>query len=146
MKVVRLESAHLTEVARVETECFSEPWSESSLELLLSEAATGVVCILDGETVGYGGMLWAPDEGQITNIAVSAAWRGKGVGSAVLAELIAQAREKRCQSISLEVRESNASAISLYEKYGFFVAGRRKRFYKNPSEDALVMLLTLNYE
>jgi len=146
MTVARLERAHLSAVAAIEAECFCEPWSEASLELLLSEAATGAVCLFDGEAVGYGGMLWAPDEGQITNIAVTAAQRGRGVGSAVLSDLIAQAREKRCQTLSLEVRESNAAAIALYEKHGFLVAGRRKRFYKNPSEDALVMILTLNYE
>ena len=102
--------------------------------------------MIDGKVVGYGGMLWAPDEGQITNIAVTAERRGRGVGTAVLDFLIAQARMRRCQTLSLEVRASNAAAIALYEKHGFFIAGRRKRFYKNPAEDALVMILTLNYE
>jgi len=146
MRIERLSREHIDAVAALEARCFSEPWSAQALELLVSDAAIGAV-VLDGErAVAYGGMLWAPDEGQITNIAVTAAQRGRGVGSAVLSDLIAQAREKRCQTLSLEVRESNAAAIALYEKHGFLVAGRRKRFYKNPSEDALVMILTLNYE
>ena len=88
-------------------------------------------------------MLWAPDEGQITNIAVLSEHRGKGFGEAVLLYLIAQARTRGCEMISLEVRASNAAAIGLYEKHGFGVRGRRKRFYRNPTEDALVMILDL---
>lgn len=146
MTVQRLGREHLSAVAAIERECFLEPWSEKSLGLLLTEEATGAVCICDGQTVAYGGMLWAPEEGQITNIAVSAAYRGKGIGEKILSYLIAQARERHCSLLSLEVRESNSVAIHLYEKHGFSVAGRRKRFYKSPTEDALVMILNLIYE
>ena len=146
MKTERLMREHLFAVAEIERCVFSEPWSENALALLVSDAATGAVCLVDDRVVAYGGMLWAPDEGQITNIAVLAEHRGKGLGGRILSWLIDAARERRCEMISLEVRESNLAAISLYEKNGFAVAGRRKRFYKNPSEDALVMLLRLNYE
>lgn len=137
---------HLRAVAEIERMTFAEAWSEKSLELLLTEAAMGAVCLSDGKAVAYGGMLWAPDEGQITNIAVMEGFRGKGFGNAILTFLIDAARARRCEMISLEVRESNAAAISLYEKHGFFIAGKRKRFYKAPVEDALVMILELNYE
>ena len=146
MNAIKIENAHLCEVAEIERECFAEPWSASALELLVSDAATGAVCTESGRVVAYGGMLWAPDEGQITNIAVRAEHRGRGYGGAVLDCLLREARARRCETVSLEVRESNRAAIALYEKRGFFVAGKRKRFYKNPAEDALVMILELNYE
>lgn len=146
MSVCRMERKHLPSVAAIERACFSEPWSEKALELLLSEAAVGVVS-LDGDcAVAYGGMLWAPEEGQITNIAVLGEYRGRGLGDAVLTALISEARARSCTMLSLEVRESNLAAISLYKKHGFSEAGRRKRFYKAPTEDALVMILQLNYE
>lgn len=146
MSACRLAREHLPDVAEIERETFASPWSEGALELLLSEAATGAVCLSDGRAVAYGGMLWAPDEGQITNIAVLKEFRGRGFGDAVLSYLIGEARERRCVTVSLEVRESNVAAVSLYEKHGFFVAGKRKRFYTAPTEDALIMILELNYE
>lgn len=141
-----LSREHLTAVAEIERAIFAEAWSEKSLELLLTDDAMGAVCLFDGKAVAYGGMLWAPDEGQITNIAVMEGFRGRGFGNAILTFLIDAARARRCEMISLEVRASNAAAISLYEKHGFFIAGKRKRFYKAPVEDALVMILELNYE
>ena len=103
----------------------------------------GVVCVECDRVLAYGGMLWAPDEGQITNIAVASDARRQGLGRAVLIALIQEARERNCELISLEVRESNTAAIALYESAGFLIAGRRKRFYRAPVEDALVMLLHL---
>ena len=143
MSVFCIEKAHLPAVAAIERECFSEPWSERALELLLTPDAMGVVCMCDGEIAAYGGMLWAPDEGQITNIAVRELYRKRGLGGAVLKALIVAAQKRSCEQISLEVRESNAAAIALYEKHGFVIAGRRKRFYKAPTEDGLVMLCPL---
>ena len=63
---------HLAAVAELEAACFSEPWSRDALSLLLTEQASGVVLMQNGAVVAYGGVLWAPDEGQIINIAVSA--------------------------------------------------------------------------
>ncbi len=146
MTAVKLAREHLPAVAAIERATFASPWSEKALELLVSDAATGAVCLADGVAVAYGGMLWAPDEGQITNIAVLEGYRGCGMGSAVLAHLISEARARQCEILSLEVRESNSAAIFLYEKHGFCVAGKRKRFYKAPTEDALIMILQLNYE
>lgn len=143
MTVVRMERAHLPAVAELERECFADAWSEKALELLLTEDAIGAVCLDGGRVTAYGGMLWAPDEGQITNIAVAFDTRRRGCGRAVLEFLITVAKERDCAQIALEVRASNKAAIALYEKYGFFVAGQRRRFYKAPVEDALVMILTL---
>jgi len=143
MTVVRMERAHLSAVAALERECFCEPWSEKALELLLSNAAVGVVCLQEDRVIAYGGMLWALDEGQITNVAVASDCRRQGCGESILERLIAEARERGCVQISLEVRVSNVVAIALYTKHGFGVVGRRKHFYKAPAEDAFVMILTL---
>ena len=143
MQIIRLNETHLPAVAALEATCFKEPWSEHALRLLVSGDAVGAACVEGDRVLAYGGMLWAPDEGQITNIAVAPDARRRGCGRAVLNFLIGAARERGCEMISLEVRESNADAVALYEHAGFVVAGRRKRFYRSPAEDALVMLLQL---
>ena len=145
MKAFRMEHAHVSAVADIERRVFSEAWSEASLALLLSDAAIGAVCLDGDRAVAYGGMLWGVDEGQITNIAVLPEYRRCGMGAAVLAFLIDEAEKRGCLQISLEVRASNRAAIALYERFGFVIAGQRRRFYKNPIEDAYVMLLDLNF-
>ena len=146
MKAQILERMHLEDVAAIEREVFEDAWSEHALTLLLSEDAIGAVCIEDGRAVAYGGMYWGVDEGQITNIAVLPAYRRCGMGGEVLAFLIGEAKKRGALQISLEVRASNEAAIALYRRFGFSVCGCRRRFYKNPTEDALVMLLDLNNE
>lgn len=143
MRIERMLPEHLLAVAELERLCFSEPWSERSLELLLSETALGVVALEEERVIAYGGMLLAPGEGQITNLATHPDFRRCGAGRAVLCALIQRATEASLEQISLEVRTSNEPAIALYAAEGFIVAGRRPRFYRAPSEDALVMLLPL---
>lgn len=143
LTVVRLSREHLGKVAELERLCFSEPWSEKSLELLLGDAAIGFVCLRDTQVLAYGGMLWAPDEGQITNVAVHPSARRCGCARAILAALTDAARAKSATQISLEVRRSNAAAIALYEQDGYVTVGARKNFYRNPREDALIMIRTI---
>ena len=119
MKVETLTAAHLAQVAELEQLCFADPWSEKALELLLGDGAYGAVCLQEGRVMAYGGVLWAPFEGQITNIATHPTARRCGMGAAVLEHLIAVAIERGCEQLSLEARVSNTPAISLYERYGF---------------------------
>lgn len=140
MTVERIEREHLVAVAELERLCFAEPWSEKALELLLGELATGFVCGCDGRVLAYGGMLIAPDEGQITNVAVHPNARRQGLGKTIVDALTEEAHTRGLEQISLEVRVSNLAAITLYERAGFTVAGRRKNFYRHPTEDALVMI------
>lgn len=140
MTPVRVERAHLAAIAQLEREAFVHPWSEEALALLCTDAAFAYV-ILEGErALSYGGMMCVAGEGQITNIATAPDHRGQGLGAKVMAALLEKAREMGLSPVSLEVRESNAPAIALYEKFGFTVAGKRPRFYTNPVETALVML------
>lgn len=144
MKLLRIEERHLDGISKIESCCFSEPWSKKSLELLLTDGAFGVVAESDDGTVAaYGGMTYVLDEGQITNIATLPEYRRQGLGRAVVCALIDAARERGLGFLYLEVRESNEAAISLYEALGFARTGRRRNFYKKPCEDAILMQLTL---
>ncbi len=143
MSAIRMTEAHLCGAAELERLCFGEPWSANALRLLIGEGAVGFVCTDGDAVVAYGGMLIAVDEGQITNVAVHPDCRRRGFGRELVQALIDEANRLQLVQIALEVRASNAAAIRLYEQLGFAPAGVRKRFYRNPSEDALVMLLQL---
>ena len=140
-EVVPLTAEHLPAVAELERLCFGEPWSEQALTLLLGEDAVALCCLGEaGEAIAYCGMVTVLDEGQITNVAVHPRCRRMGCGRALMTALLACAERRALAQISLEVRISNRAAIALYEGVGFRRAGVRKRFYKNPCEDAWVML------
>lgn len=140
---IRMTEEHLDGVAELERLCFGEPWSRDALRLLLGNMAVGYVCVLDGRVAAYAGMMIVPGEGQVTNVAVHPDFRRLGLGRAVTEALFKVGREKQLEQISLEVREFNAAAIALYRSFGFYEAGRRRRFYRNPTEDAIVMLCDL---
>ena len=139
---IPMKKNHLGDVAVIERLCFSEPWSENSLELLLGDGGVGFVVEVDRRAVAYGGMVTVLDEGQITNIAVHPDYRRSGYGRAVVLALTEYAAKKGITSISLEVRESNIAAIALYESLGWKRCGIRKNFYKFPTEAAIVMVRT----
>lgn len=132
---------HIPELAQLEQQCFSLPWTAAQLaEELANPSAVFLVAELEGKVVGYGGMLVAADEGAVTNIAVFPAYRGRGFGKALTAALLEEACRRGLALVALEVRESNAVAIALYQSLGFVEAGRRKAFYEKPREDAKILL------
>ena len=143
LHILPLDSGALSSVAKIESECFSAPWSESSLKLLLTGENGGLVA-MDGERiVGYIGYLGVIDEYEITNVAVSPDCRRQGIGAALLSTLLTQAKSRGVLRVTLDVRVSNTPAIALYEKFGFAPCGMRKNFYTNPREDASVMELLI---
>lgn len=130
-------------LAELERLCFSEPWSEDGLRAELgNETARFLVAEQNGQVAGYAGMHAVCGEGYIANIAVFPAYRGRGVGRALLQGLIAMARRGQYAFITLEVRAGNRPAISLYESEGFRTVGVRKGFYSHPKEDGLIMTLS----
>ena len=141
----RLNESHVPGVAVLELLCFPhEPWSEQSLLALCLEHAVGFVATeQDGTVSAYLGMQYAAGEGSITNVATHPDYRRGGRAAALLEALTTYARTCDVDSIFLEVRPSNAPAIALYERHGFEVVGRRRRFYRAPEEDALIMRLAL---
>ena len=137
--VIPLSEEHLSALAELEILSFSEPWSRESLRILTRDGGFGVVALLDGRAVAYGGMTFVLDEGSITNIATHPDFRGRGIGHLVVRALLAKARERGITSVFLEVRPSNAPALALYRSEGFFDVGVRKNFYRHPTEDAILM-------
>lgn len=138
MEIIKMVKEDAPELASLDKICFSVPWSEKSFADEAENPLAGYfVARKDGKIVAYGGIWLVADEGQITNIAVLPEYRKMGIASALLERLIDYAGEK---SIVLEVRESNLSAISLYEKYEFKKAGVRRNFYHSPTENAIIMI------
>lgn len=138
--VRRMQPEDIASVAELEKECFSMPWSQKSLEeSLKSEMYTFLVAVDDEQVAGYAGIYYTLSEGNITNVAVRSDYRKKGVGTKLLEHMIMDAHNRRCESIFLEVRQSNEPAILLYEKMEFKIVGVRKKFYQKPTEDALVL-------
>ena len=132
-------------VAAIEKACFVHPWSEQSLsEELDNDTARFFVAILDGMAVGYIGANNISGEVYVTNVAVLPEHRKKGIAKALLTKLIAQCKSENAAFLTLEVRESNAPAIALYQSFGFTERGQRKRFYSDPEEDALIYTLDFN--
>lgn len=137
--VCEITSRHIAQITRLEEVCFSTPWSSKAIEDAYKTGTTFFVAEKDGVILGYVGISAIIDEGYITNVAVFPEYRNKGVASALLRQLFSFAKEKNLSFISLEVRESNSNAISLYNKFGFKQEGKRKNFYTHPNEDALIL-------
>lgn len=131
------------EIAALEAACFSAPWSRDDILRAVTNPAFVCVSASSGGLLGYGMMYAAVQEADIVNIAVSPAARRLGIGQAIMESLMAEATEKGCLEMYLEVRESNTPARALYEKLGFETIGKRKNYYKKPTEDAILMKASL---
>ena len=142
MNLVTMEERHLAALAEIEKACFHAPWSET---MLREELGKGIFLVAeqDGKTAGYVGCQAVLDEGYITNVAVSPDFRRQGIARALIAKLLAQAKAAGLSFVTLEVRESNAPAIALYAGAGFAPVGTRKNFYSNPTENAVLMTISL---
>lgn len=136
-----MAQADLAAVEEIEQASFSMPWPEDAFEQeLTNPCAHYLVLEEDGQILAMGGMWLILGEGQITTIAVRPDCRGKGYGRAVLRALLKAADDELfVRDMSLEVRPSNTVARSLYESMGFVVEGRRKHYYEDNGEDALIM-------
>ena len=141
--IIPMTSAHLDQVAEIEQICFSDPWSRRMLsEHLENECAATLVALgEDGTIVGYAGLLVVLDEGYITNVAVRPEYRRQGIAGELLAVFRRFAESNNMAFLTLEVRDSNASARALYTKHGFAEVGVRKNYYDHPKENAIIMTL-----
>ena len=141
----------LTAVLGIERDSFGDPWSRESFETSLSVQHFQFLVAEQGGAdrpgggngdaaiLGYLVALLLLDEAEIADIAVAPAGRRRGVGGRLLDRAVADIAQGGAQSLYLEVRESNSAARALYESRGFLLIGRRRAYYRDPAEDALVM-------
>lgn len=140
-EIHKLEHRFLDEIDRIEKDSFKEPWSKEAYEKELTNIMANYrVITVENEVVAYGGFWKILDEADINNIAVKKEYRGMGFGKMLMNALIEDAKAQNVKAMTLEVRVSNQSAISLYKKLGFKEAGTRKKYYPD-NEDALIMWL-----
>jgi [ribosomal protein S18]-alanine N-acetyltransferase len=142
----RMRSRDLDEVVAIERASFTLPWSRGAFlyEMEQNRVARCWVMRDEGRLVGYVCLWEIGDELHVTNIAVHPDSRQRGLGRTLLATVLEDARRERLRIVGLEVRPSNREALSLYESFGFRVVGRRKGYYYDTGEDALVMELRLD--
>lgn len=132
-------SADTKMLADAEGTVFSDAWSENAVASQLSSPhGLSFVAEADGGFVGYLFAAILPPEGELYRIATLPACRGKGVADALVDAFLSALREKGVTDVFLEVRASNTPAVSLYEKHGFSLVGRRKNYYRFPTEDACI--------
>lgn len=134
----------LAHVMAIENACFSSPWTlaEYEYELLENPFASLFVYEVDHQIIGMFDVWVTFEVAQIANIAIAPDFQGKGYGQQLMNELIDFCVKKDCENITLEVRISNESAISLYHKNNFVISHIRKNYYED-GEDAYLMMKEL---
>lgn len=137
----------LAEIEALELLSFSDPWSGAAFRSLLeSPNVLFRAALKDGRVAGYLVLIFAADAAQLANIAVDPALRRCGIGAALLDDALEFCRRRGIADVSLEVRESNTAARALYASRGFVDVGRRRRYYRYPLEDAIVMVVRLKHD
>ena len=141
MEIRRATPRDASAIAEAEQICFSDPWCERDiLDYISTEGGICFVALRNGKLIAYLlGRLIAP-EAEIYRIAVLPEERGRGVGYRLLDFSMKTERGRGLETVFLEVRSQNVAAISLYSSYDFKQVGFRKGYYKNPDDDAIVML------
>ena len=128
------------EIAAIEEMTFVMPWSRKDFWAeAVNENAIYVVGTIDNKVVAYAGAWISFEDAQVTNVAVHPDYRGQGIGANLFARLIEEVKKRGVTAITLEVRPSNEAAIRLYESFGLKSVGRRKGYYLDNGEDALIM-------
>lgn len=140
MIIKRMTSEHVPQIAFLEKLCFHDPWSESSIASELNNSLSlWLVAMEDDTVVGYVGSQTVLGWTDMMNIAVHPDYRRKKIGEQLVLSLEEELRKQESTCLTLEVRASNEPAKSLYYKLGFLEVGRRKNYYRNPKEDALIL-------
>ena len=141
MEIVKMNEAHVASVAAIEKECFGmDAWSEKSVASELTNQLSLWLVAVDGDRVaGYVGSQTVCDETDMMNVAVTADYRRQGLGEKLVLTLVEELKAMNSKCLTLEVRDSNTPARTLYEKLGFQQIGLRKNYYRNPKEDAYIL-------
>jgi len=140
-----MRRSHLPHIMEIEATAYPQPWTIGVFQDELAMQARGsrhyLVALLGGRVVGYGGMIYMDSAAHITNVAVDVSMRRRGIATELMLDLSWEARRVGMASLTLEVRESNVSAQSLYRRFGFVPVGVRTKYYEN-RDDAIVMWCT----
>ena len=141
MEIVKMNEVHVACVAAIEKECFGvDAWSEKSVASELTNPLSLWLVAVDCDRVaGYVGSQTVCDETDMMNVAVTADYRRQGLGEKLVLALVGELKAMGSQCLTLEVRDSNTPARTLYEKLGFQQIGLRKNYYRNPKEDAYIL-------
>ena len=143
VELVPMKRRHVRDVLMIERLVYPRPWSAGLFFSEINQKASRhyICAVVDGEVVGYGGVMVHADEAHITTIAVLPERQHGGIGSRLMVDLVEHARAKEARSIALEVRVANWPAQRLYAWFGFRPVGVRKNYYAETGEDALVMMV-----
>ena len=140
MEIRKLTAGEVFQVAELEKLCFTLPWSEKSVAGELENPLSLWLVAMEGENLaGYVGSQTVMDETDMMNLAVAPEFRRQGVGEALVNALVAALKDLGSRCLTLEVRDSNEAARALYAKLGFVEIGRRRGYYRDPREDALIL-------
>ncbi len=141
MEIRQLAFGDLSQVLKIERASFPSPWSTAMFVLEMSRSKSFCLAAeLDGQLAGYAICSCLDLDWHLMSIAVAPEHRRGGIGAALLDGLLSDMDEDA--RLTLEVRPSNAAAIALYERFGFMTAGRRRGYYADTGEDALIMWRT----
>ncbi|MCL2563340.1 MAG: ribosomal protein S18-alanine N-acetyltransferase [Oscillospiraceae bacterium] len=145
IKIRTAEPRHLDEITRIEHEHFPHPcWSRELIERKLCDPDTRfLVAEADGVVLGYAVLQRIPPEAELLNIAVDTPAQRQGLGRRMILQLMDEASGQGIETMYLEARASNAGALALYRSLGFEQTGRRRAYYQNPVEGAVLMMVTL---
>ena len=142
--ITAMRRRHLRGVHAIELAANSHPWAQSLFagELALGELRCYVVA-LDGATVlGFGGVMYTGFEAHVTNVAVDPGQHRRRIATAVMSVLMDACVARGVDDVTLEVRVSNVAAQRLYQQFGFLPGGIRPAYYREPTEDAIIMWAT----
>lgn len=147
VSVRRAVPSDLDGMREVEDASFANPWNAEAFAGAMAAPGTDVlVAVAGSEVAGHAVVTAGEGEAELANLAVGAAHRGAGVGEVLLAGAVDVARGRGVRRVLLAVRGSNVAAIRLYERFGFRGIGSHESYYKDPSEDARIMMLKLRRE
>lgn len=128
--------------AALEAENFSEPWSANSfMEEIQKDTSIYLVAYEGDVLVGTCGLVTSFDEGEVLNVSVKKQYRRRGIAGDLMKQLLEEAEKRGIKHFTLEVREGNVPARTLYERFGFVCEGIRPNFYRNPTENAAIYWL-----
>lgn len=150
MNIRKMEQEDVLQVYEIGAAAFSQPWSVQGLrECCIEEHDSYRCCYIVAEEgkeiVAYAGFWDISGDGQINQVAVKKEWQKQGIGHKLFAALLEAGKQMQLEKFTLEVRQSNQEAISLYQAFGFAPVGLRRGFYEKPKEDAVLMEKILSF-